>query len=92
MVVEWLIVVVVIVTLAGVLFTVLNKYVHGNKQIIDTKQNFNVAYIELDRTKPPLKVNVRKWNDYDKSDSVQVVTDDGKTYYTHFSKVVLCIE
>jgi len=86
-------VVIVIVAIAciGGCFGFFNKHIMGNKQIIDFKQTFNTAYIEIPG-KEPVKVRVSKWNDYDKSDSIQVVTEDSKVYYTHIKNVVLTNE
>lgn len=95
-IVEWLVVTGIAALTIGIFGTIgfgcWNRHIHGNKQFIDLKQNFNVAYVELDRAKPVVRVNVRKWNDYPESDSVQIITDDGKVYYTHLSRVVLCNE
>ena len=93
--VEWLVVIGIasLIIVIGILgFGCWNRYVHGNKQFIDLSQNFNTAYVEIDRMKPPVKIDVRKWNDYENSDSIQIISKDGKAYYTHLSRVVLCNE
>lgn len=71
-------------------FSCWNKYVHGNKQFVDMKQNFSTAYIKMDGKTE--KVAVKCWNDYDKSDTIQVVAKDGKVYYTHSVNVILTNE
>ena len=84
-------IIVFLIILFFALFGFLNKYIFGNKQIIDLKQNFNVAYIQMtDGTSK--KVHLRKWNDYEKSDSVQIISTDGTVYYTHLNRVILSSE
>ena len=56
----------------------------GNKQVIDVHYTFNKAIIE-----GVGEVSVSSWKDYDNSDSVQVTTKDGITYYTHLNNVIL---
>ena len=59
----------------------------GNRAIFDTKYIFDKAYITLgDETK---LVYVKNWSDYENSDMIQVVTDDGLTYLTHSTNIVL---
>jgi len=55
-----------------------------NKQIIDTNYSFNEAIIENIGT-----VKVSKWDDYDESDMIQVIDDEGNVYLTHSSNVIL---
>jgi len=59
----------------------------SNKQLIDTKWKFNKAIIE-----GVGEVTITSWNDYDESDMIQVTTDDGTTYLTHSSNVILISE
>jgi hypothetical protein len=59
----------------------------SNKQLIDTKWKFNKAIIE-----GVGEVYITSWNDYDESDMIQVTTDDGTTYLTHSSNVILISE
>lgn len=66
-----------------------NVLFNGNKQIIDTKQGFYWAIIELGNGEL-LEGEVRSWNDYDESDCVQIIMADGNTFLTHYSKVILC--
>ena len=72
-------------------FGVFYKYTIGNKQLIDFKQNFKIAYISMPDNSV-IKVDVDKWNDYDRSDTIQIISKDGKTYYTHISRAVLISE
>ena len=59
-----------------------------NKQIFDTNYTFNYAYITIgDKV---IEGVVSKWNDYDDSDMMQVVFENGDVYYTHGENVVLC--
>ena len=55
-----------------------------NKQVVDVHYSFNKAIID-----GVGEVSVSSWKDYDNSDSIQITTKDGVTYYTHLSKVVL---
>jgi len=77
--------------LAIVTFGIFNKYVFGNKQFIDLKQNFNVAYVMGDNNKFE-KVRIKSWNDYENSDSVQLILEDGTAIYTHLMNVKLTKE
>ena len=72
-------------------FGIFNKYVFGNKQFIDFKQNFNVAYIMGDNNKFD-KVRIKSWNDYENSDSIQIILEDGTAIYTHLVNVKLSKE
>ena len=58
-----------------------------NAQIIDTTWRYDYAYITL--PEGLVEGEVRSWNDYADSDMVQVTMEDGTTYYTHGSNVVL---
>lgn len=90
-IVEWTVFLCILLVLGGVVFGICNKYVFGNKQVIDLKQNFNVAYVLGDDAKFE-RVEISKWCDYDKSDTIQVITKDGRTIYTHSSNVKLVKE
>ena len=61
-----------------------------NAQVIDTTYKYNKAYILLNGEWTEVKVV--SWRDYDASDSIQIKTTDGKTYYTHLNNVVLIAE
>ena len=63
----------------------------GNRQSgIDTNQTFNRAYVLLDGMWEEVKVKV--WRDFEKCDEVQIISQDGKVYLTHYSNVVLVNE
>lgn len=59
-----------------------------NVDVIDTAWKFNEAYITLPNGEF-VHGKVKSWKDWDGSDTVQVTLDDGHTYYTHMSNVVL---
>jgi len=65
---------------------------HWNKNTgIDVKQEFTRAYLLLpDNSMRVLKV--KSWNDYEYSDHLQFTTEDGRTYLTHASRVILTDE
>lgn len=84
-------VVATVIAIISFSFGFLNKHIFGNKQIFDFKQTFNVAYIELPGNER-LKVHVSKWNDYENSDSIQIIDVNGKVYYTHLNRIVLSKE
>lgn len=72
-----------------IVFGFFSKHIFGNKQIIDfNHQKFNVAYILGDSNKWE-KVNIKAWKDWENSDSIQVITEDGKAIYTHLMNVKL---
>ena len=60
----------------------------GNRQYgIDTNQTFKTAYIRLgDKWEV---VSVKSWRDFSKGDEVQIITDKGKVYLSHYSNMVL---
>jgi hypothetical protein len=72
-------------------FSIFNKYVFGNKQIIDLKQNYNTAYIMSDDNKFE-KVSIKAWKDWENSDAIQVILTDGTPVYTHLRNVKLTVE
>lgn len=61
----------------------------GNRQVMDTKYNFQWAIIELGNGEL-LEGTVVSWCDYADSDAVQVTMEDGTTILTHYSKILLC--
>lgn len=80
-----------IVGLVGIGGIFATKFVLGNRQLLDFNQHFNVAYISCpDGTNA--RVEIKTWKDWENSDSIQVVSVDGKPYYTHLSRVVLTKE
>lgn len=80
-----------LILLSLVTFGIFNKYVFGNKQFIDFKQKFNVAYVMGDSNRFD-RVKIKAWNDYDKSDSIQIILEDGTPIYTHLANVKLSKE
>jgi len=60
----------------------------GNRQYgIDTNQTFKTAYIRLgDKWEV---VSVKSWRDFSEGDEVQIITDKGKVYLSHYSNMVL---
>lgn len=77
--------------LVAATFGIFNKYVFGNKQIIDFKQNFNVAYVLGDSNRFE-KVRIKAWKDWENSDSIQIILEDGTPIYTHLRNVKLTKE
>lgn len=59
-----------------------------NKSIIDTKWNFNYAYIKMP-TGDVVEGAVASWTDFEDGDQIQITMKNGKTYLTHISNVVL---
>ena len=55
-----------------------------NRQIIDTTWTFRYADIDGIGT-----VEISSWKDYDQSDMIQITAQDGTTYCTHSSRVIL---
>lgn len=43
----------------------------------------------IDTPEGVIKVEVKKWNDYDDSDAIFVIAKDGTTYYTNIRDCVL---
>ena len=68
-----------------------NILFNGNRQVFDTKYRFSWAIIELGNGEL-LEGAVKAWNDYDESDTVQIIMEDGTVILTHYSKVLLCSE
>lgn len=87
----WITIGIIVVIVLVMLFGIFNKYVFGNKQFVDLKQNYNVAYVMGDDNKFE-KISIVKWNDWENSDAVQVVTPDGRAIYTHLRNVKLTRE
>ncbi len=79
----------IIIVLGFVTFGFFSKHIFGNKQIIDfNHQKFNVAYV-LGNSNVWEKVNIKAWKDWENSDAVQIITEDGKAIYTHLMNVKL---
>ena len=60
----------------------------GNRQVgIDPNQTFSKAYIRLgDEWKV---VSVKAWRDFENGDEIQIITNDGTVYLSHYSNMVL---
>ena len=83
----WGAVILIIVVIA--IFGFISKHIFGNKQIIDfNHQNFKVAYVLGDSNKWE-RVQIKAWKDWEKSDSIQIITEDGNAIYTHLRNVKL---
>lgn len=86
--------IVVIAILLGIAYVIRggkNILFGGNRQVFDTKYRFNWAIIELGNGEL-LEGKVKAWNDYEDSDAVQIIMEDGTVFLTHYSKVLLCSE
>ena len=60
----------------------------GNRQVgIDTYQTFTKAYIKLGNEWKI--VGIKSWRDFENGDEVQIITDKGEVYLTHYSNMVL---
>ena len=68
-----------------------NLLFHGNMQVVDTNLAFRYAIIEVGNGEL-LEGPIRAWRDYEDSDAVQVVMDDGLVILTHYAKVMLFSE
>ena len=80
---------VIILFITLVVFGFFSKHIFGNKQIIDfNHQKFNVAYIKGDSNTWE-RVQIKAWKDWEQSDSIQIITEDGNAIYTHLSNVKL---
>ena len=89
--IEWIIVGGIILVIFVCVFCIFNKYIFGNKQFVDFKQNFNVAYV-LGDSNMFERVKIKAWKDYENSDSIQVIDENGKPIYTHLRNVKLTKE
>lgn len=83
------VIVTILIFLALVLFGFFSKHIFGNKQIIDfNHQKFNVAYVKGDSNIWE-RIQIKAWKDWENSDSIQIITEDGNAIYTHLSNVKL---
>ena len=88
-IVEVIVVVAIIAIIVAVIFGFGSKHIVGNKQIIDfNRQKFEVAYVLGDDNKWE-KVRIKAWKDWENSDSIQIVREDGSYLYTHLRNVKL---
>lgn len=83
---------IVLVSLLLICTLVLSSCTLGNQQIgLDMERTFTWAILDLGNGEL-IEGRVTSWRDFDKSDAVQFTLDDGVTYLTHYSKVILCTE
>ena len=64
----------------------------GNQAWFDVTYTFNKAYINGIDNDNPIKVKVKSWQEYEGSDAIQIITEDGTVYYTSLHNVVLVNE
>lgn len=84
--------VIALVALLAVGALVLSGCSIGNRQIgPDLTQSFRWAILELGNGEL-IEGRVTSWRDFDESDVVQFTLDNGITYLTHYSKVILCTQ
>lgn len=89
---EFMVVIGILAVIAACLFGFFSKHVFGNKQIVDfNHQKFTTAYV-LGDSNMWEKVSVKAWKDWEDSDAIQIVTQDGKAIYTHLRNVKLVQE
>ena len=60
-----------------------------NQQIIDLKYRFDQAVIAIPGSGTNKTVRIKKWMDYQDSDMVQVIAEDGTVYYGHSNNILL---
>ena len=77
-----------IIGVALLLRTGQNAIFNGNRQVIDTAYGFNWVIIDLGGGEVT-EGAVESWCDYHQSDMIQVTLEDGNTYLTHSSKIIL---
>lgn len=77
----------VLIVLIASTFNIFNKHIFGNKQYMDFKQTFRYAIMEIDGK--TVKLKIKAWKDWEQSDAIQFITEDGQTYYTHLNRVLL---
>ena len=88
-IVEIMVIVAIVAIICAALWGFGSKHIFGNKQIIDfNRQRFDVAYVLGDDNKWE-KVRIKAWKDWENSDSIQIVKEDGTYLYTHLRNVKL---
>lgn len=90
-IIEWMLILGILFIIVGVGVGICNKYVFGNKQFVDFKQNFNTAYI-MSNSNTFDRVRIKAWKDWENSDAIQVILTDGTPIYTHLRNVKLTVE
>lgn len=74
--------VIVVILIYGVVTTV------GNRGIgVDLNNRFNRAIIKLGETVH--EIGIKSWRDFDDSDVVQIIGEDGTVYLTHYNNIIL---
>lgn len=82
----------ILAVISACMFGFVSRHVVGNRQIVDfNHQRFTTAYV-LGDSNVWTKVKVKAWKDWENSDSIQIVTPDGKAVYTHLRNVKLVQE
>ena len=63
----------------------------GNQSFFDINYTFEKAYINgIDRmNNVPVEIKVQSWQEYEGSDAIQIIAEDGTVYYTSLHNVVL---
>ena len=66
----------------------------GNQAFFDINYTFEKAYINgIDlMNNTPVEVKVKSWQEYEGSDAIQIIAEDGTVYYTSLHNVVLVNE
>ena len=60
----------------------------GNRGIgVDLNNRFNRAIIKLGEMVH--EIGIKSWRDFDNSDTVQIIGEDGTVYLTHYNNVIL---
>ena len=60
----------------------------GNRGIgVDLNNRFNRAIIKLGETVH--EIGIKSWRDFDDSDVVQIIGEDGTVYLTHYNNIIL---
>lgn len=66
-------------------------FVGCNKQLIDTNQKFDYAYLSFgDGTVK--KVEIKSWTDFEDGDQIQITAKDGTVYLAHSLNCILVKE
>ena len=60
----------------------------GNNQIIDTTYTYKKAIVKMPDGEVK-EIEVRSWSDYDESDAISIIAENGERIYTHLNNVVL---
>ena len=66
-----------------------SAYGFGNQSLFDVNYTFEKAYINGIDNDLPIEVKVQSWQEYEGSDAIQIIAEDGAVYYTSLHNVVL---